>query len=178
MINQGEPEIQISEERLRQIGIILLVVTVLFVIIGLFVTPLDEKGKPVLLVPEVKAVEDFRRSSQAWIVELTELDGEIAIIVATEQQGDLFSQSRVAQQALQHAVELTQQVDRTHVPPIGMGLQKQMLSTALSYLEAARAALQWISAPDQKNKDQAFQYLEQARALKSELEENKWLIYR
>jgi len=178
MIDQGEPEIQISEENLRQIGIILLVVAVLFVIIGLYVTPLDEKGKPVLLVPEVKALEDFRRSSRAWIVELTELDGEIAIVIAPEQQGDLFSQSRVAQQALQHAVELAQQVDRTHVPPIGMGLQNQMLSTALSYLEAARAALQWISSPDQKNKDQAFQYLEQARALKSELEENKWLIYR
>jgi nucleotide-binding universal stress UspA family protein len=106
------------------------------------------------------------------------LDGEIAHIITADQQGDLFSQSRSAQQTLQHAVELAQQVDRTRVPPIGMGMQEQMLSTTLSYLEAARSALQWVSAPEQENQDQAIQLLEDARQMKSELEKNKWLISR
>jgi hypothetical protein len=176
--NPSEPEIHISEEKLRKFGLILLGVAVLFAIIGAFVSPLDEQGKPVLLLPEVKEVEDYRRSAQTWISEIAVLDGEIAHVIAAEQQGDLFSQSRSAQQTLQHAVELTQQVDRTRVPPIGMGLHEQILSTTLSYLEAARSALQWISAPEQKNQDQAIQILEDARQLKSELEKNKWLISR
>lgn len=106
------------------------------------------------------------------------LDGEIAHIIAADQQGDLFSQSRSAQQTLQHAAELAQQIDRTRVPPIGMGMHEQMLSTTLGYLEAARSALQWVSAPEQENQDQAIQLLEDSRQMKSELEKNKWLISR
>ena len=176
--NQSDPEIHISEEKLQKLGWILLSLAVIFTIVGALVSPLDEQGKPVLLLPEVKAVEDYRRYAQAWISELTVLDGEIAHVIAAEQQGDLFSQSRSAQQTLQHAVELAQRVDRTRVPPIGMGLHEQILSTTLNYLEAARSALQWISAPEQKNQDQAIQILEDARQLKSELEKNKWLISR
>jgi len=176
--NPSEPEIQISEEKLQKLGWILFGLVVIFTIIGGFVSPLDEQGKPVLLLPEVKAVEDYRKSAQTWISELNTLDGEITYIIAADQQGDLFSQSRSAQQTLQHAVELAQQVDRTRVPPIGMGMHEQMLSTTLSYLEAARSALQWVSAPEQENQDQAIQILEDARQMKSELEKNKWLISR
>jgi nucleotide-binding universal stress UspA family protein len=176
--NPSEPEIQISEEKLQKLGWILFGLAVFFTIIGAFVSPLDDQGKPVLFLPEVKAVEDYRKSAQTWISELNILDGEIAHIIAADQQGDLFSQSRSAQQTLQHAVELAQQVDRTRVPPIGMGMHEQMLSTTLSYLEAARSALQWVSAPEQENQDQAIQLLEDARQMKSELEKNKWLISR
>ena len=176
--NPTEPEIQISEEKLQKLGWILFGLAVIFTIIGTFVSPLDDQGKPVLLLPEVKAVEDYRKSAQTWISELNTLDGEIAYIIAADQQGDLFSQSRSAQQTLQHAVELAQQVDRTRVPPIGMGMHEQMLSTTLSYLEAARSALQWVSAPEQENQDQAIQLLEDSRQMKSELEKNKWLISR
>jgi len=176
--NQSDPEIHISEEKLQKLGWILFGLAVLFTIIGAFVSPVDDMGKPVLLLPEVKAIEDYRKSAQIWISELNSLDGEIAYIIAADQQGDLFSQSRSAQQTLQHAVELAQQVDRTRVPPIGMGLHEQMLSTTLSYLEAARSALHWVSAPEQENEDQAIQLLEDSHQMKSELEKNKWLISR
>ena len=178
MSNQSEPEIHISEERLQKFGLILMGIAVLFTIIGAMVSPLDDQGKPVLLLPEVKEVEDYRQSAQTWISELTVLDGEITHIIATKQQGDLFSQSRSAQQTLQQAVELVQQVDRAKVPPIGMGLHEQLLSMTLSYLEAARSALQWVSAPDINNLDQAVQKLKDSRKMKSSLEENQWLISR
>ena len=157
--NQSEPEIHISEEKLQKFGLILLGIAVLFTIIGAPVSLLDEQGKPVLLLPEVKAVEDYRRSAQGWVSELSVLDCEIANVLATQQQGDLFSQSRSAQQTLQNAVDLAQEVDRAKVPPIGMGLQEQLLSTIMSYLEAARSALQWVSAPEKSNLDQANQKL-------------------
>jgi hypothetical protein len=171
----GDPVIQISEEKMQKFGLILMGIAVLFTIIGGFVSPIDDQGKPVLLLPEVKAVEDYRRSAQFWITEMSILDGEIAHVIAADQQGDLFTQSRSAQQTLQHAVELAQQVDRTRVPPIGMGLHEQMLSTTLTYLEAARSALQWVSAPEKKNQDSATIKLEEARKRKTELEANQWL---
>jgi len=62
--NQSDPEIHISEEKLQKLGWILLSLAVIFTIIGAVVSPLDELGKPVLLLPEVKAVEDYRRSAQ------------------------------------------------------------------------------------------------------------------
>ena len=171
----GDPVIQISEEKLQKFGLILLGIVVLFTVIGGLVSPIDDQGNPVLLLPDVKAVEDYRQSAQSWITELTVLEGEIAHIIAADQQGDLFSQSRSAQQTLQHAIELAQQVDRTRVPPIGMGLHEQVLSTTMTYLEAARSALQWVSAPEKKNQDSAIQKLEDARKMKSELETNQWL---
>jgi len=178
MSNQSEPEIHISEERLQKFGLILMGIAVLFTIIGAFVSPLDEQGKPVLLLPEVMEVENYRRSAQDWVSELSVLDGEIAIVLAAQQQGDLFSQSRSAQQTLQYAVELAQEVDRAKVPPIGMGLHEQLLTTTMSYLEAARSALQWVSAPEKNNLDLATQNLEDSRKMKSDLEKNQWLISR
>jgi len=175
MNNSGESEILIPEEKLRKFGWILLGLTILFTIIGMFVSPLDKQGKPVLFLPEVKALEDYRRSAQNWLSELSILDGEIALVLSTEQQGDLFSQSRAAQQTLQHAFELVQNVDRTRVPPIGMGLQEQILSTSMSYLETARSALHWVSLPEESNLEQAIQQLADSRLLKSDLESNPWM---
>ena len=173
--NLGEPTFHISEEKLQKFGWILCGIAVLFTVIGGFVSPIDDQGKPVLLLPEVKAVEDYWLSAQSWIDEMVVLDGEIAHVIAADQQGDLFTQSRFAQQTLQHAVELAQEVDRTSVPPIGMGLQEKMLSTTMTYLEAARSAMQWVSAPEKPNQDTAKQKLEDARMMMKELEANQWL---
>ena len=125
--NPGNPEIHISEEKLQKFGLVLLGIAVLFTIIGAIVSPLDDLGKPVLLLPEVKEVEDYRRSAQDWVSQLSVLDGEIANVLTAQPQGDLFSQSSSAQQTLQHAVELAQQVDRTRVPPIGIGCMRRCL---------------------------------------------------
>ena len=89
----GDPVIQISEEKMQKFGLILIGIAVLFTIIGGFVSPIDDQGKPVLLLPEVKVVEDYRQSAQFWITELSILDGEIAHVIAVDQQGDLFTQS-------------------------------------------------------------------------------------
>jgi hypothetical protein len=56
-----------------------------------------------------------------------------------------------------------------------VGLQEQMLASTMAYLEAARSALQWVSAPETENQGLATQKLEDARKLKLELETNQWL---
>lgn len=172
------PEIHISTERLQKMGWVLLGLAVLFTIIGAIASPLDEQGRPILLLPEVKAVEDYRQLAHGWLSEMTVVEQEIADCMTTEQNVDLFSQSRDAQRTLQRAVKLAQQVERAKVPPIGMENHEQMLSTAMSYLEAARSMLQWVSTPEEENWEAAVGKLAEARQMKSEMENHSWLTSR
>jgi len=169
-------DIHISEDILHKYACLLLGLTLLFTIIGMIVSPCDQEGKPVLLLPEVKALEDYRRSSQRWLRELSFLDGEITNMLSATPNGDLFSQSKGAQNMLQHAFQLVQQVDRTHVPTLWMGFQDQMLSISMSYLETARSTLRWVSLPEKSNLELAIQQLADSRKLKTDLESNPWMI--
>ena len=56
---------------------------------------------------------------------------------------------------LQHAVDLAKQVDQTQTPAAALGYHEQMYSAAMAYLEAARAGMRWVSAPEQVAKDEA-----------------------
>lgn len=142
-------EIVLSQEQLQKIGIVILCLVVLLSVIGFIVSPSDGDGRPILLSPDVKAVEDYRWSAQAWMEQLRTLDGEIAGILQTDNQGDLFTQSQQVQQMLQHAVDLAKQVDQTQTPAAALGYHEQMYSAAMAYLEAARAVMRWVSAPEQ-----------------------------
>ncbi len=175
MSDHPGPEIRISEEKLHKFGLILAGLALLFTLIGALVSPLDDQGLPVLLLPEVKAIETYRQAARGWLVAMGSLDGEIAGVISADQTGDLFSRSRAAQQTLERAVGLMQQVDRAQVPPVGMGLHDQMRLAARTYLDAARGALQWISAPEEVGKTRAEVTLKEARRLKAALEKNPWL---
>lgn len=168
-------EIQISEEKLQQIGIIVLILAVVFSAIGYFVSPLDEAGKPVLLLPEVKAFEDYRGSARAWVGKLNNLDTEITALLSDAGPGDLFTQSRQAQQMLQHAVELSQEVDRVRVPAAATGIHEQIYSASMAYLEVARLTMQWVGAPVSAKKEEINAKLAQTRNLKANLEKNQWV---
>ena len=168
-------EIQITEETLQYLGWILCGLAAIFVFIGLLVSPIDDQGRPVLLLPDVKAVEEYRKQAQNWLLEIDDLDGEVINLLAGDQQGDLFSKSRIAQNTLEHAVKIAQEVDRCEVPLVGAGFHENFLSMVLSYLEASRAALQWISMPEEENLNQAVELFESSRQMKAELEINPWL---
>jgi hypothetical protein len=173
--SQHVQEISLSQEQLQKIELFILCLAVLFSSIGGFVSPHDYEGNPILLLPEVKAVEDYRRSAQIWTEQLRTLDGEIASLMETDSQGDLFTQSRQAQQMLEHAVALAKEVDQTQTPAAAMGFHEQMYSAAMIYLEAARSGMRWVSAPEPDRKTDAESKLEQARSARKVLEANQWI---
>jgi hypothetical protein len=170
-----EKEIRISEEQVQKAGWGFAVIAVLFIIIGFFVSPVDDLGKPILLLPDVKAVKDYRQTGISWVVEMKGLDGEIASILDETNTGDLFSRSRAAQTALQHAVSLAQEIDQSEVPAVGVGIHEQFIDASIGYLEAARYAMQWISTPQDDIRANALLSLEQARGILAELEQNQWI---
>ena len=168
-------EIEISEEQLQRIGLILLVFVVVFAMIGGFASPLDENGKPVLLLPEVKSFEDYRRSGSGWLDQMAVLDSEISGVLSGENSGDLFTQSRQAQQMLQRAVNLAKELDQVNVPAAAAGIHDQMYRTAMTYLDTARLTMRWIGAPEEATRQQIGVKLEQARNGRNALKENQWL---
>ncbi len=113
--------------------------------------------------------------AQSWLDQLGTLDGEIAGLLQTDNQGDLFTQSRQAQQMLQHTVDLAQQVDQTQTPAAAIGYHEQKYAAAMAYLEAARAGMRWVSAPEPSRKDEAQTKLNQAQAARKTLEGNLWM---
>lgn len=171
----SEPEIlEVKLDPLQRAGVRLLVLAVIFTVIGYFVSPHDKAGKPILLLPEVKQMETYRRSSFQWIDDFRTLDSQIVTITAN-QQGDLFTRSREAQSSLQLAVQLAQEIDQATFPPSAVSLHGELASTSLSYLETARKMMIWIGAPEDSKLTAMNESLSQARQLFSTLEKSKWL---
>ncbi len=166
--------LEVKLDPLQRAGVLLLILAVVFSAIGYFVSPHDEAGKPILLLPEVKQMESYRRSSFRWINDFHSLDRQI-VTIAANQQGDLFSQSREAQAALQLAVQLAQEIDRTSFPPSAVSLHEELVSTSLGYLEAARKMMIWVGAPEDPKHAEMDNNLSQARQALKTLEKSKWL---
>ena len=163
-------------EREPELSIVwlLLPLVILLTVLGAWASPRNELGRPLLLLPDVKAVEDYRRSINGTAAELRLLDGEIAALLAGK-DADLFTQSRQAQAAFEHALRISQEVDVQEAPAALAGLHDVSSKTASAYLEAARLTLKWVSLPEEANQKAAESGLAQARQLLKTLEENKWL---
>lgn len=158
----------------QRVGVLLLVFALIFSAVGYFVSPQAEDGKPILLLPEVRQMETYRRSANRWIQNFRDLHSQIAT-VAANQQADLFSQSREAQNALQQAVRLAQEIDRTAFPPSAVSLHNDLAATSITYLEAARKMMVWVGAPQETNRSQLDIAVVTARQSYETLEKNKWL---
>ena len=168
-------EIEISEERLQRMGLILLLAVIIFAAIGAFTSLRDENGKPVLLLPEVKAFEDYRRSARSWLEQMTLLDTEIAGVLGEQPSGDLFTRSQQSQQMLQRAVNLAKEIDQAKVPAAAVGIHDQLSKTGLYYLDAAWLTMRWVGAPEEATRAAIEEKLEQSRKARIALQENQWL---
>ncbi len=155
-------------------GWLLLPLVLILTVVGALSTPRDAQGQPLLLLPDVKAVEDYRQSMSNATAKMQLLDGEIAALLAG-QNTDLFTQSRQAQAAFEHALSIAQEIDVLSAPPALDSLRGAAASTASAYLDAARLALVWVSLPQDANHIAAENGLAQARQQLNTLEESKWL---
>jgi len=143
--------------------------------IGLVVSPRDKGNRPILLLPDVKAVEDYRRSLVSWHSRLLELDGRIAKVLSNNYGGDLFSQSSEGQKILNETVQLVQEMDQTETPSAAVPARNMVILASSATLDASRSMLTWISAPTPANLSAAQQALVGARTTLSNLEASQWM---
>ncbi len=149
---------------------------VLLTVLGWFNSPIDRTtGRPLLLIPEVKAVHDYQLDARSWISQFQVLDAQISGLLI-EPSSDLFSRSSQANQTVEAAVAQVQLIDRTQAPLSLSSLHQAFNQAALAYLEAARSALVWVSTPSSDRLTAAKANLEKARQQVDQLSQSEWLV--
>ncbi len=143
--------------------------------LGWFISPRDQSNRPILLLPDAKAVEDYRASTVNWYERIKTLDTQIATILSGKFGHDLFSKSREAQKVTDAAIQLAQEIDRQDAPTAAIPAKRLLMQSASGYLDAARAMLLWVTAPNEENSSTAQKALDQARQSLEELEQSQWI---
>ncbi len=143
--------------------------------LGIFTSPRDRDNRPLLLLPDVKAMEDYRRSLVNWHARFREIDGRMTRLLSDNYGVDLFSQSSEGQKIQNETIQLLQEIDQTSTPPAAVSARDMALGAGSAYLEASRAMLTWISAPTATNLDLAQKSLDSAYTNLSNLEASQWM---
>ena len=148
---------------------------VLLLGLGLVISPRDKNNHPLLLLPDVKAMEDYRRSLADWHTRFLELDGRITRLLSDNYGSDLFSQSSEGQIIQDETIQLMREIDQTSAPAAAVSARDMAIRTGSAYMDTSRALLSWVSAPTTANLDAAQQTLKAAQASLAELEASQWM---
>lgn len=156
------------------VGLLAACLAGLLVGLGWQASPRDVLGRPVLLLPEVRAVEAFRRQAAGWVQAWQALEARLEASL-TVPEADLLAKSQAAHADLDSALALAQRVDASEAPPAMTGLHDQVATTAQAFTTAFLSVNQWISAPSKANRLAAQAAYEQAQAALADLEANAWV---
>jgi hypothetical protein len=143
--------------------------------LGLLISPQDSTSRPILLLPDAKAVEDYRVSIGTWDKRMQSLDAEISTLLSGKFGSDLFTKSREAQKIVEATLQLAQEIDRKEVPTAAIPAKALLVQSASAYLNASRVMLQWVTAPTDENLTGAQTALAQARETLEQLEQSEWI---
>ncbi len=150
-----------------------LLLVIVLGLVGWAFSPLDSEGRPILLLPDVKKVEDYRKKIGGWAEDLRLLDGQLTTLLSGS--GDLLSQSRDGQKAFETSLRIAKQTDAEEAPAALAGLRSTAVETSLAYMEASRGVLLWISTPKQENYEAAVILIQAAREQLAEMEGSTWI---
>lgn len=163
---------KVSKNELVLIGIIIL--GAIFGIVGWTTTPTDDRGQPLLLLPDVKKVEDYRKKAKNWVEELTLLDGRLAVLMGGN-SNDLYSQSKSSQNLFNDYVNIVKEIENTESPAALTGLKNMLDETASSYLNACQSALIWVSNATDENHAATENLINDAQNNLNQLENSTWM---
>lgn len=144
------------------------------ILIGWMASPARQDGRPLLLTPRLAQVNQYRRDVGDWAKAFHKADEELATLLQ-DQAGDLFEQNGQVNRVYQRVKLVTDESDRTPVPPTFEQLHELLRATAQAYLQAAITAARWISEPTDENWQVAQEALSAARALLKRLVTNPWI---
>ena len=171
-------EIEIEIPRWTIYSTLLVIVLVVFGAIGNTVSPRDSENRPVLLMPDVRAVEQYRAATALWVSEWVALDKQLRSIMEAPLGNDLLGQSRKAQQAVDQALDLSRTIEANDSPSSLIGLSAQARNAAGAYLNASMAVARFVSAPTPDNKIEAASSVMIAGRTLGDLQANEWMLER
>lgn len=174
-----EPLIELRLPRWLVVATAIVAALVGLYFLGDAATPRGADGRPVLLSPSVRAAEHYRRQAREWTARAGEIEGRLAALLGDA--GDvadpvqLYALADQAQRAGRLAEQLAADATFTPAPLALGGLQGQIQAMTTAYLEAARAAGAWVSAPTQELRQAAVEALAAARVQRQAVEEGPWM---
>lgn len=147
--------------------------------VGVSVTPLDDEGDLVILVPSLWATERYRVQVLVWIDELTEIDRRLTALLAQDVDAanstELYIQGQDMQKVGEMAFSVQQRITFADMPVAMVGLGDQAKQTAEAYLESAILTSRWLNAPSETGRQETLESLERAQSQRKELEDSRWL---
>ena len=147
--------------------------------VGVAVTPRDDDGALMVLVPSLWATERYREQMHRWIGELTEIDRRLTALldqdVDAANSTELYHQGQEMQVVGEMAFSVEQRITFADLPVAMVGLGEQAKITAEAYLESAVLTSRWLNAPSETGQQEALESLEQARSQRETLENSRWL---
>jgi hypothetical protein len=173
-MNETRPPADEPGEIRIPVTTLLIPLAVVLLVVGWFSSPRDSRGRPILLTPDIRAVEDYRRQSVAWSQALRLADGEMAHILA-DHSSDLFGRSQQAQGLFERVLRIAQQIDQHSAPPTLFGLREQLTNASAAYLDSVQLTLRWLSSPTPENVAAAQAKLAEAQVFLAVLEKSQWL---
>lgn len=159
------------------LGTLTVIVVVLLPILGAAVSPRDAVGLPMLLLPDVRAVEQYRRQARGWVGDWAGV-AETLNEVLSGDETQLLGLSRKAQRAFELSVTVAREIDATEVPSALLGLRDLSTQVAADYVGASAAVARWLSAPSMENREAAEQAVLVAKDGFAALESNEWVSER
>lgn len=148
---------------------------ILITLLGWWQSPIEHfTGRPLLLIPEVKAVADYQVQARGWVDQFQSLDASITDLLL-DTNGDLFSQSQQGNHVLQQAVQMAQTVDQTKAPATLVGLHSELKTISLGYLDAARLTLRYLATPSPENHAAAQSAVDQNRVKLDGVKASEWI---
>ena len=166
-------ELEFSRSTLYAIGAA--VILTLLAFLGRAVTPIADDGQPLVLSPAYVATVRYLKAAQGWLDRMVQIDADLTEVM--EAQGNIYTQSRDAERAFEKALSIATEVEQGKAPPALASLQAVLTQAAHTSVQAARAALLYVSAPSAENRMAVDGALDAARSeLEScrELQEGLW----
>ena len=159
-------EIEVS--RGAFVSVLASVLVLLFLLIGLAVSPRDGSGAPLVLSPSYLATQRYLDASGEWLKDLSRVDDDLVALL--EEQGNIYSHGQEAERVFTAVLATSGEVEQTEAPVSLSSLQSSLIETTNTYLQAARQGLIYAGAPTEGNSQAVLKALKSARAQLDELE--------
>jgi len=166
-------EIVISKKALTR-TLIYILLPVILIITGRYVTPTDSDGRQLFLSPRVAQIAAYQNNVQRWASEMSSVQADIQSIL-DQQTSDLFQQDSKVQDAVRRTQNLTTSIDGSSAPSTLIGLRSLMLDAATANEQAAAAVATWASAPSDTSLQSAEDAIQIAKTTLTKVYSNPWV---
>lgn len=170
--------IRVRKKVVRGAGAVVVLVLALVGLwrLGVWLTPRQDDGRPVVLSPSVWRLEAYRRQAKVWMGELREVDRGLEQFLDNDDGGaELYALSDRAEALVAESEAVLKDATYTSAPLTLAALGDDIRAVAEAYRVAALAASEWVASPTADAHSAARSALAEARGMRERLEASPWL---